>query len=257
VPAGTLKEKSGRSPSCSPHRAWVGKQTLEALKKRHAGYAAALSTFDAHTMFTGLITAVGRISEVSRLQVGQGSGARVTVQAPAAWLQGIALGDSICISGACMTAVELGAAHFVFDISAESLARATGLDVPGAAVNLEQSLTLATKLGGHLVTGHVDGIGQVTQFESVGESWHLVVSVPAQLARFFAYKGSITVNGVSLTVNQVDDAKDGSANIHINLIPHTLQHTNLQMLKPDAAVNVEVDLIARYCERMLSYQNAV
>jgi Riboflavin synthase alpha chain len=118
-------------------------------------------------------------------------------------------------------------------------------------VNLEQSLTLATKLGGHLVTGHVDGIGQVERFEPVGESWHLVVRVAAQLARFFAYKGSITVNGVSLTVNQVDDARDGSASVHINIIPHTLQHTNLHALQPGGTVNVEVDLIARYVERML------
>ena len=202
-------------------------------------------------MFTGLVTAVGRISEVAPGQAGQGGGSRVTVQAPAAWLQGIALGDSICISGACMTAVELGAAHFSFDISAESLARTTGLDACGTAVNLEQSLTLATKLGGHLVTGHVDGIGQVERFEPVGESWHLVVRVAAQLARFFAYKGSITVNGVSLTVNQVDDARDGSASVHINIIPHTLQHTNLHALQPGGTVNVEVDLIARYVERML------
>ncbi len=202
-------------------------------------------------MFTGLVTALGRLSEVMPLQAGEGSGLRVTVQAPAVWLQGVGPGDSICVSGACMTVVELGAAHFAFDISAESLARTTGLDAVGAEVNLEPSLTLATKLGGHLVTGHVDGIGQVERFEPVGESWHLALRVPRELARFFAYKGSITVNGVSLTVNRVADASDASASVHINLIPHTLQHTNLHSLRPGSAVNLEVDLIARYVERML------
>ncbi len=202
-------------------------------------------------MFTGLVTALGRLSEVVPLQAGEGSGLRVTVQVPAAWLQGVGRGDSICVSGACMTAVELGTAQFAFDISAESLARTTGLDAVGAEVNLEQSLTLATKLGGHLVTGHVDGIGQVERFEPAGESWHLALRVPSELARFFAYKGSITVNGVSLTVNRVVDAAGGSASVHINLIPHTLQHTNLRSLKPGGTVNLEVDLIARYVERML------
>ena len=203
------------------------------------------------TMFTGLVTAVGRISHVQTLQPDAGSGLRVTVQTPADWLRGVGLGDSICVSGACMTAVELGAESFAFDISAESLTRTTGLDALGTQVNLEQSLTLSTKLGGHLVTGHVDGTGRVEAFEPVGESWHLAVRVPAELARFFAYKGSITVNGVSLTVNRVDDVPDASATVHINLIPHTLQHTNLHTLRAGRAVNLEVDLIARYVERML------
>ena len=202
-------------------------------------------------MFTGLVTAVGRIERVEPLP-GAGAGVRVRIATPPQWLAGVADGDSICVSGACMTVVAFDAAGFEVEISAESLARTTGLDQPGAAVNLEQSLTLATKLGGHLVTGHVDGIGRVELFEPVGESWHLALVVAAELARFFAYKGSITVNGVSLTVNRVDDAADGRATVHINLIPHTLQHTNLHTLSAGSAVNVEVDLIARYVQRMLA-----
>ncbi|MBW4048518.1 MAG: riboflavin synthase [Proteobacteria bacterium] len=205
-------------------------------------------------MFTGLITAVGRIAQVQALHAGSNSGSRVVVQAPPEWLQGVALGDSICISGACMTVVELRPPSFAFDVSTESLARTTGIDVPGALVNLEQSLTLATKLGGHLVTGHVDGIGRVEDFVPVGESWHLAVRVPAELAKFFAYKGSITVNGVSLTVNRVVDEAQGSAVVHVNLIPHTLQNTNLHTLQAGCTVNLEVDVIARYVQRMLGAQ---
>ena len=202
-------------------------------------------------MFTGLITAVGTISQVDAL-AGDGAGNRVHVRVPAAWLAGVTDGDSICISGACMTVVAFGPDWFAFDVSAESLARTVGLDAVGAEVNLEQSLTLATKLGGHLVTGHVDDVGTVEVFEPIGESWHLVLRVPAALARFCAYKGSLTVNGVSLTVNRVDDAVDGSAQAHINLIPHTVGHTNLHALHRAARVNLEVDLIARYVQRMLA-----
>ena len=204
-------------------------------------------------MFTGLVTAVGSIDALHPL-AGQGEGLRVRVGTPDGWLAGVAIGDSICVSGACMTVVEADAGGFSFDISGESLARTTGLDVAGAAVNLEQSVTLATKLGGHLVTGHVDGIGTVEAFAQVGESWHLALRTPAELARFFAYKGSITVNGVSLTVNRVDDHASGDASVHINLIPHTLQHTNLQFVGVGDEVNLEVDLIARYVQRMITSQ---
>jgi riboflavin synthase len=201
-------------------------------------------------MFTGLVTAVGSIRHVQPL-AGDAAGRRVSVQVAPEWLHGVVLGDSICISGACMTVVELGAGEFSVDVSAESLAHTHALDNVGERVNLEQSVTLATKLGGHLVTGHVDGLGEVESFEPVGESWRLVLVVPAALARFCAYKGSLTVNGVSLTVNQVADALDASARVHINLIPHTLEHTNLQYLKAGSRVNLEVDLIARYVQRML------
>ncbi len=201
-------------------------------------------------MFTGLVTAVGRIAAVTPLGADAQHGKRVRVQVAGDWLRGVELGDSIAISGACMTVTALHPDGFDFDISAESLRRTAGLDAVGAAVNLEQSLTLATKLGGHLVTGHVDGIGRVAAFAPVGESWQLEVDVPPELARLVAVKGSIVINGVSLTVNQVDDRAD-ACRVRINLIPHTLQHTNLGALQSGAAVNVEVDLIARYVARML------
>lgn len=206
-------------------------------------------------MFTGLITAVGTIKSTAPLGGDSRHGKRVGVQVDPQWLLGVQLGDSIAISGACMTIVELQPDGFGFDISAESLARTTGLDAVGGLVNLEQSLSLATKLGGHLVTGHVDGIGQVARFEPVGESWLLEVDAPAELGKFFAYKGSITVNGVSLTVNRVDDLPQ-HCRVRINLIPHTLQHTNLHRLQAGAAVNLEVDLIARYVERMLNFNRS-
>ncbi len=202
-------------------------------------------------MFTGIITALGRIESTSALP-GEGAGLRVRVSTPPGWLEGAAVGDSICCSGACMTVVEMGPAHFSFDISAESLRRTCGLDRQGSLLNLEQSLTLSTRLGGHLVTGHVDAVGQVHGFEPAGESRHLVVTAPAGLASFFAYKGSVVVNGVSLTVNRVEDCADGGARIHINLIPHTLEHTNLHQLREGGMVNLEVDLIARYVQRMLA-----
>jgi len=202
-------------------------------------------------MFTGLITAVGTIKSASPLGGNSQHGKRVSAQVEPQWLQGVQLCDSIAISGACMTVVSLQPDGFAFDISAESLACTTGLDAVGSLVNLEQSLSLTTKLGGHLVTGHVDGIGQVARFEPVGESWLLEVDAPRELGQFFAYKGSIVVNGVSLTVNQVDDLPQ-HCRVRINLIPHTLQHTNLQQLRAGAAVNLEIDLIARYVERMLN-----
>jgi riboflavin synthase len=202
-------------------------------------------------MFTGLITATATIASATPLGGNSQHGKRITLRVAPDWLQGVQLGDSIAISGACMTVVELQPDGFAFDISAESLARTAGLDTVGALVNLEQSLSLSTKLGGHLVTGHVDGVGQVARFEPVGESWLLEVDAPRELGRFFAYKGSIVVNGVSLTVNQVDDLPQ-HCRVRINLIPHTLQHTNLHRLQAGAAVNLEVDLIARYVERMLN-----
>ncbi|MGC8701943.1 MAG: riboflavin synthase [Thiomonas sp.] len=202
-------------------------------------------------MFTGLITATATIASATPLGGNSQHGKRITLRVAPDWLQGVQLGDSIAISGACMTVVELQPDGFAFDISAESLARTVGLDTVGALVNLEQSLSLSTKLGGHLVTGHVDGVGHVARFEPVGESWLLEVDAPRELDRFFAYKGSIVVNGVSLTVNQVDDLPQ-HCRVRINLIPHTLQHTNLHRLQAGAAVNLEVDLIARYVERMLN-----
>lgn len=199
-------------------------------------------------MFTGIVAAVGRIERVEPL--GEGAGVRLTVHGGPLPLHDVAVGDSIAIQGACMTAVSVEPPRFVVEVSRESLDRTAGLAAPGE-VNLEKALRLSDRLGGHLVSGHVDGLGEVARFEPVGESWHLVVRVPAALACYLAFKGSITVDGVSLTVNRVDDRPEGGCEVSINLIPHTLSATTLKRLAPGAAVNLEVDLIARYVERML------
>jgi riboflavin synthase len=202
-------------------------------------------------MFTGIITGVGRIVAVHDLGSSLDHGKRLTLQAPAGYLDDVGLGDSIALNGACMTVTTLDVARhqFTIDISAESLARTSGLDQQGS-VNLEKALRANDRLGGHIVSGHVDGIGQVSHFGQVGESWELRVLAPLALARYLAYKGSITVNGVSLTVNQVVDQSDG-AEISINLIPHTVEHTALGTLKAGSSVNLEIDTVARYVERML------
>ena len=207
-------------------------------------------------MFTGIISGLGRISDVRPLGDDASHGKRLSVVTPAHYLDDVGLGDSIAINGACMTVTSFDAAQSVFtvDVSAESLDKTAGLDAVGP-VNLEKALRANDRLGGHLVSGHVDGIGRVTQFAPVGESWTLRIDVPSGLAKFLAYKGSITVNGVSLTVNHVTDhATDRTAGceISINLIPHTIENTALGHLKVGAAVNLEVDLIARYVERMHS-----
>lgn len=209
-----------------------------------------------HAMFTGIITGVGRITRIDKLGEGQSHGKRLTIETPQSYLDDVVLGDSIAINGACMTVASLNAAsrQFTVDVSAESLDKTAGLDQTGA-VNLEKALRANDRLGGHLVSGHVDGIGRVCRFEPVGESWLLQIEAPLSLARFLAYKGSITVNGVSLTVNQVQDLVNG-CRVSINLIPHTIDNTALSGLKADAAVNLEIDLIARYVERMLSAPDA-
>jgi len=200
-------------------------------------------------MFTGIVAAVGRITKLEPLG-GADAGLRLSIEAGALGLDDVALGDSIAIQGACMTVVEKNATAFAIDISRESLSKTVGLDAPGE-VNLEKAVSLSTKLGGHLVTGHVDGLGEVIRFARVDESHELVVRAPRELAKFLAYKGSVTVNGVSLTVNRVTDVPAG-AEFSINLIPHTVEVTTLKALKPGARVNLEIDLIARYVERMLS-----
>ncbi len=196
-------------------------------------------------MFTGIVAAVGRIERVEPL----GDGARLTIDAGPLGLDDVHVGDSIAIQGACMTAVEIDAARFTVEVSRESLNRTTGLDRTGE-VNLEKALRLSDRIGGHLVSGHVDGLGQVVRFEPVGESWRLDVRVPPELSKYFAYKGSATINGTSLTVNSVEDGPEGTV-ISINLIPHTIEVTTLRSLKAGDRVNLEVDLIARYVERML------
>ncbi|MDT3679551.1 MAG: riboflavin synthase [Burkholderiaceae bacterium] len=199
-------------------------------------------------MFTGIVAAVGRIEKIESL--GEQAGIRIAVDAGALDLSDVRPGDSIAIQGACMTVVGIDGRRFAVDVSAESLSKTAGLDAPGE-VNLEKALTLADRLGGHLVSGHVDGIGEVVSFEPVGESWRLVVHAEDALGKYLAYKGSITVNGVSLTVNRVVDTEAGSE-FEINLVPHTLQVTTLRSLHAGTRVNLEVDLIARYVERMLA-----
>lgn len=203
-------------------------------------------------MFTGIITGVGRIVAVQPLGSSFQHGKRLTLEAPAGYLDDVGLGDSIALNGACMTVTSFDAAagRFTIDISAESLARTASLDREGP-VNLEKALRAYDRLGGHIVSGHVDGIGSVSRFGQVGESWELCILAPASLARYLAYKGSITVNGVSLTVNHVADLADG-CEVSINLIPHTVQNTALGSLQAGSPVNLEIDLIARYVERMLS-----
>ncbi|MCC7544716.1 MAG: riboflavin synthase [Aquabacterium sp.] len=206
-------------------------------------------------MFTGIITGVGQIVDSQPLGADASHGRRLTLQTPAGYLEGVGLGDSIAINGACMTVTtfDVAAGRFTIDVSAESLARTVGLDTLGT-VNMEQALRTHDRLGGHLVTGHVDGVGDVVVFEPVGESWLLRIRATKALARFLAFKGSITVNGVSLTVNQVDDEAGGTAQFSINLIPHTIENTALGTLKAGSKVNLEVDLIARYVERMLTVE---
>ena len=202
-------------------------------------------------MFTGIITGVGRIAAVQPLGDSASHGKRLTIVAPSGYLDDVGLGDSIALNGACMTVTTLSPARaeFTVDISAESLDKTSGLDSEGP-INLEKALRAHDRLGGHIVSGHVDGIGRVIRFEQVGESWDLRVMAPPSLGKYLAYKGSITVNGVSLTVNRVVDSAAG-CECHINLIPHTVEHTALGSLRAASRVNLEIDLIARYVERML------
>lgn len=202
-------------------------------------------------MFTGLIQGIGRIERVEAL--GSGGGVRLTVdvtQVPAFAAQ---IGDSIAINGACMTATAVDGTRFSCDVSAESLACTAGLDAIGD-VNIETSLRIGDAIGGHLVSGHVDGVGTVKHYRPAAESHELVLRAPAALARFIAGKGSIAVNGVSLTINRVIDAASG-CEFSINVIPHTHAMTTLGQLEPGHRVNLEVDLIARYVERMLSLRS--
>lgn len=206
-------------------------------------------------MFTGLVAAVGRITHLEPLAKTQQGGVRLTIDAGELDLNDVRLGDSIAVQGACMTVIALRADGFQVDVSRESLNLTTGLDRVGE-VNLEKSLRVGDQIGGHLVSGHVDGMGEVLRFEAVGESRELVIRVPEHLARFLAYKGSITVNGISLTVNRVTDVV-GGCDISINIIPHTQSVTTLRNVVAGDRVNLEVDTIARYVERMLSVSPSV
>lgn len=202
-------------------------------------------------MFTGIITGMGQIAAVQALGDTAAHGKRLVITPPAGYLDDVGLGDSIALNGACMTVTSMdpAAPQFTIDISAESLLKTTGLGAPGP-INLEKALRANDRLGGHMVSGHVDGIGEVTHFAQVGESWELRVLAPHELARYLAYKGSITINGVSLTVNRIADLA-GGCEASINLIPHTVQNTALGHLRAGSRVNLEIDLIARYVARMM------
>lgn len=192
-------------------------------------------------MFTGIVAATGKITHIDPLE----KGVRLTVDAGALGLDDVAIGDSISHNGVCLTVVEKAGNSFNVDVSHETLGCTVGLDAPGE-VNLEKAMRLSDRLGGHLVSGHVDGVGEVVKFERIGESHELVIRAPAELAKYISRKGSITVNGVSLTTNTVNGAE-----FSINLIPHTVEVTTLKHLQSGSCVNLEVDLLARYVERML------
>ena len=201
-------------------------------------------------MFSGIVAAVGRITHLQALE----KGLRLTVEAPGLDLSDVALGDSIAHGGVCLTVIEKAGASdkpgYKVDVSRETLDCTVGLDAPGE-VNLEKALRLADRLGGHLVTGHVDGVGEVLKFERIGESHELVIRAPKPLAKYIARKGSVTVSGVSLTVNRVD-----KTDFSINLIPHTVAVTTLKHLQAGSKVNLEIDLVARYIERMMTWETA-
>jgi riboflavin synthase len=197
-------------------------------------------------MFSGIVAAVGRIEQTEPL----GDGLRLTIDTGDLDPSDIAIGDSIANNGVCLTVVRREGKRLKFDVSRETLDCTIGLEHVGDEVNLEKALSLSDRLGGHLVTGHVDGIGEVVKYEPVAESFNLVVKAPANLAGYIARKGSVTINGVSLTVNRVD-GRDFS----VNLIPHTVEVTNLKRLKAGGRVNLEIDLIARYVERMMAWRD--
>ena len=193
-------------------------------------------------MFSGIIADVGHIANAAY----RDGGLRLTINTHTLGLDDVQLGDSIAVNGVCLTVVALDGNAFTVDVSRETLNCTVGLDAINAPVNLEKALRLSDRLGGHLVSGHVDGVGEVVAFDDLGESWKLLIRAPQTLAKFIAIKGSITVNGVSLTINQVQGNE-----FALNLIPHTLAMTNLKNLTAGSRVNLEVDLIARYVERMM------
>ena len=201
-------------------------------------------------MFTGIIQAVGLIEKVENFP----GGVRLTIAAPDLDQSDVGLGDSIAHNGACMTVVEKReAGRYLIDVSEESLRCTAGLDQVGRRVNLEKAMRMGDMLGGHLVSGHVDGVGCVIAFDPVGENRNLVIRAPKDLAKYLAAKGSAVVNGVSLTTNRVTDT-DSGCEFSINLIPHTLAVTNLGDIQVGDRVNLEIDLIARYVERMMGFQ---
>ncbi|MEQ1484429.1 riboflavin synthase [Methyloglobulus sp.] len=194
-------------------------------------------------MFTGIISAIGLISAIEH----KGGDCRLTINTGKLSLSDTQLGDSIAVNGVCLTAVELGKQHFCADVSNETLSRSTLKNaVVGTPVNLELALTPTTRMGGHIVSGHVDGIGELVELKPDARSWRLSFKAPDELAKYIAEKGSITINGISLTVNTVNGAV-----FSVNIVPHTLKETTLADIKVGNQVNLEVDLLARYMERLL------
>jgi riboflavin synthase len=194
-------------------------------------------------MFTGIILAVGKISAIER----KAGDCRLTIATRKLPLHDVVLGDSIAVNGVCLTAVELGSDYFCADVSNETLSRTTlNAATVGTPVNLELALTPSTRLGGHIVSGHVDGIGVVTEKQADGRSFRFKFKAPDSLAKYIAEKGSICINGISLTVNEVDGAL-----FSVNIVPHTLKETTLGEAVVGTKVNLEVDLLARYMERLI------
>ncbi len=193
-------------------------------------------------MFSGIIADVGTIASAQD----RDGGLRLSVNTEDLGMKDVSLGDSIAVNGICLTVVKIEDKTFIVDVSRETLDCTVGLDKQGKLVNLEKALRLVDRLGGHMVSGHVDGVGEVVAFNDIGESWRLIVRAPKPLAKYIAVKGSITIDGVSLTVNHV-----AGAEFEVNLIPHTLAVTTLNQLRAGTKVNLEIDLIARYVERMM------
>lgn len=191
-------------------------------------------------MFSGIVETMGIVRHVQA----SAGGSRIVIGSGALAMDDVKIGDSIAVNGCCLTVVELEPDAFHVDVSQETLRVTTGFP-HGAPVNLEKAMRLSDRIGGHLVTGHVDGRATVTRLEPAGDSWLVEFRVPAELKRYIARKGSITIEGVSLTVNRVDDDC-----FQVNLIPHTMQVTTLKHLRVEGEVNVEVDLLARYLERL-------
>jgi riboflavin synthase len=194
-------------------------------------------------MFTGIIQATGKITSITP----SGDDVKLQIEVGELDMSDVKTGDSIAVNGVCLTAIKFDASSFEAHVSKETLNCTVGLDSP-KIINLEKALQLSDRLGGHLVSGHVDGVGQVVRFESVGDCWLLMVRAPHSISRYIAVKGSIAIDGVSLTVNNIE--KDVFS---MNLIPHTLEKTSLQYLGVGSRVNLEVDLIARYVERMTQW----
>jgi riboflavin synthase len=197
-------------------------------------------------VFTGIIETTGLIEKAETTP----ANTRLIINAPRLGLHNVAIGDSIAVNGCCLTVVEKTAETFSVDVSPETVSLTHGL-AQGNEVNLEKSLRFGDRLGGHLVSGHVDDVGTVTALEDLGASWRLEIEAPKSLAKYVARKGSVTVSGVSLTVNSVRDLTNGNVVFEINIIPHTHQVTTIRLLRKGGKVNLEIDLLARYLERML------